>query len=131
MVNEASTSGGKTVVAKVSKVPDKLRPYIPEELDMLVIISEDEWLRFGVEGRKAIIDHELCHIVFSSSGGFTTKAHDIEEFQEIIERYGYWNSDLRNARDAFISATQLKLPVTDNNPKGVLVQVKSFGLADR
>ena len=136
MRDEATQSGGKTVVAKVSKVPDKLKPYIPDELDILITISEDQWIRAEAEQRKAIIDHELCHII-NKDVGWGIRAHDVEEFAVIIDRYGLWNGDLWSASVVLKKATQMVFPSVDFKaggnvvalkPEKVNVEVKKFGI---
>ena len=61
--------------------------------------------------RKALIDHELCHIIANpNTGSWTTKAHDINEFNEIIERYGLWSNDLMAVGPTVAKALQLEMP---------------------
>lgn len=108
--DEAGTSGGKTVLAKTGKVPDKLKPLLQDELDILIVIAEDQWTMLESEQRRALIDHELCHIAIGNSG-WTTRAHDIEEFGAIIQRYGLWNGDLFGLHTTLAKAVQLELPV--------------------
>lgn len=108
--DEAGTSGGKKVLAKASKVPENLKPHLPDELDILIVIAEDEWSGLTSEMRKATIDHELCHIAPGNSG-WTIKAHDIEEFGAIIQRYGLWNGDLFGLQNVLARAVQLELPI--------------------
>lgn len=134
MRSEAGTSGGKTVLAHTTKVPDKLKPYLSDELDILIVIAEDKWLTLGENQRKALIDHELCHIT-ASAAGWTTRAHDFEEFKEIVDRYGLWNNDLFYARSALAKASegaQLNL-FADDKPAGkvISVEVKSFGVEEQ
>src|SRR4030042_518172 len=87
--SEASVSGGKLVLGTTSKITEKIKPMLSDELDILIVLAEDEYSRMDSQRRKALIDHELCHIVQNlNTFGWTTKAHDINEFKEIIERYG-------------------------------------------
>ena len=121
MRDEAGASGGKTVPAHTTKVPDKIRPHLTQELDILIVIAEDQYSGLSTDQRTALIDHELCHITVSKSG-WTTCAHDIEEFREIIERHGLWNEDLFNASTTLArSVGQLPLFTVERNTTGVLI----------
>src|SRR4030042_2490250 len=61
--SEASISGGKLVLGTTSKVTEKIKPMLSDDLDILIVLAEDEYSRMSTERRKALIDHELCHIV--------------------------------------------------------------------
>jgi predicted metallopeptidase len=124
--DEAGTSGGKTVLAKTGKVPDKLKPLLQDELDILIVIAEDQWTTLESEQRRALIDHELCHIAMGNNG-WTIRAHDIEEFGEIIQRYGLWNYSLYSQQKTLANAAaQMPLPlqVDVSYTKGSLVALK-------
>lgn len=127
--DEAGASGGKSVLAKTSKVPENIKPHVPAELDILITIAEDKWCSLSTEQRKALIDHELCHITVGASG-WTTKAHDIEEFGEILQRYGLWNRDLCSLQNTLVLAAQMPLPLRFEEPEErgglVKVEVKHF-----
>lgn len=133
--SEAGTSGGKTVLGKCGKVPEKIKPFLESQggLDMLIMIAEDQWSMLNSTQRKALIDHELCHIAIGASG-WTTKAHDIEEFEEILQRYGLWKIDLFRAEQAMTDAVQMILPIPEDRQKDtghlVKVEVKQFGNLD-
>lgn len=122
--DEASTSGGKIVLAKTSKVPQNIRPLLQDEIDILVVIAEDQWALLSGEQRKALIDHELCHVTIGETG-WKTQAHDIEEFKAIIERYGLWNRDLFGARTSIAQAVQLELSITgvEKTERGAVIAV--------
>jgi hypothetical protein len=124
--DEASTSGGKTVLASTRKVSDMIKPLLSQELDILVVIAEDQWVLLSNEQRRALIDHELCHITPTKNcDGWTTRAHDIEEFQEILDRYGLWKGDLFMAGTSMAKAVQLKMSITsaEKTPNGAVIQV--------
>lgn len=125
MRSEASTSGGKTVLAQTSKIPDKVKPYLHTELDILIVIAEDQWANLDTLQRTALIDHELCHITVSKSG-WTTRAHDIDEFVEIIQRHGLWNGDLFGARTTLSRASEAgQLSLFSSERLGSLVSLTS------
>ena len=84
---------------------------LSDELDILIVLAEDEYSRMNSLRRKALIDHELCHIILNpNTSNWTTKAHDINEFNEIIERYGLWSTDLMLIGPTVIKAVQLEMP---------------------
>jgi hypothetical protein len=85
------SSMGKAVWGKAKKVSDELRPYL--DYDFIIWISEETWIRLTEDQQTAVIDHELCHIT-KVDGEAKMRAHDIEEFRQIIERHGYWNQSL-------------------------------------
>lgn len=102
--DEATTSKGKTVFAKAWKPPAWLQAY--KTLDFIIEIAEDIWNDLDTDRRIALIDHELCHC--DNLGDTPSlRAHDVEEFTEIIERHGFWNRDLMSAAPRIRGAVQL------------------------
>ena len=122
--DEAGKSGGKVVLAKCSKIPENLKPHLQDELDILIVIAEDQWANLESEQRRALIDHELCHITTGPSG-WTTRAHDIEEFGVIIQRYGLWNTDLFGLHTTLARAVQLELSITsvEKTERGAVIAI--------
>jgi len=107
--SEAASSRGRTILGDISKIGDKLRPVL--DYDFIVWISEDDYTGLDEQRRDALIDHQLCHIALSDSGGWTVRGHDIEEFNKIIERYGAWNADLYASQLSFAEGmAQMSLP---------------------
>ena len=90
--SEEQEINGRIYLARVSKVPEKMQPFM--EFDYIVWVSENRWINMSEKQREALIDHELCHMGLSNTGGWKIKLHEIEEFREILERYGAWNDDL-------------------------------------
>jgi predicted metallopeptidase len=95
-------------LAKTSKIQAKMQPLL--EYDFLIVITEDQYMRISSKAREALIEHELCHCGGDASNGWKIRHHDIEEFREVIERYGAWNIDL--AKD-LQSIMQPGLPGTE------------------
>jgi hypothetical protein len=131
--NEAQVSKGKTVWGKAHKIaglPCYLATNAPGDInafddvppppaDMFVMeIAFPIWEKLTEKQRVALVDHELLHftIAFDDNDGLVRglRAHDIEEFREIAERYGAWKPDLAE----FAEALQLSLNV-DAMPGGV------------
>lgn len=80
--------------------------------DLFVIeIAEDVWERLDERQRTALVDHELCHldVEFDESTGELSRkirAHDVEEFTEIAQRYGTWEPRLAEFK---LALSQLSL----------------------
>lgn len=102
--SEPSISGGRPVYSKTAKVDSKTKALLDQTgdgLDFIVWVSVDYWYGLESDRRFALIDHELCHCAVAPDGGFSLRGHDVEEFTEIIQRYGAWTSDLMRAERAF------------------------------
>ena len=73
--------------------------------DYLLTISQDAWEHFTGKQRKALIDHELYHMAKKKGKDGKTqwklRCHDVEEFTEIVKRYGAWTNSLAKFRKAF------------------------------
>lgn len=120
-VDPVPTSKGKQVWGRARKVSG-LNAFLAAGVGEDEIVHEDsDWSFFVIEiardiwdhlepaGRRALVDHELCHcdIGEDSEGNrkLVTRAHDVEEFQEVVRRHGLWRSDV----ERFASAVQLTL----------------------
>lgn len=78
----------------------------------LVVLDAGYWAECGAQRREILVFHELSHVKqkvdkygtprFDSDGNpvFGLRAHDIEEFTDVVARYGQWNDDIR----AFVRA---------------------------
>lgn len=122
--SEPSTTGGKMTIGHAGKVPENIKPYLDTKYDFLIWIAETYWQSASDIQRRAILDHELCHCDYSD-GKAAMVHHDIEEFNEIIERYGLWRVDLIKANMAFEKARQSPLPGMKTGKVGA-VEVKTF-----
>ncbi len=95
--DQAGKRAGKLVAATASKmsakdnaIADATPPYV-----FKIIIANDLWMLNGIEWRRALLDHELCHCVGNSEDGWELVGHDLEELAEIVERHGLWTSDVK------------------------------------
>lgn len=64
-------------------------------------LSGEHWYDLSDEQKAALIDHELCHMAveFDEEKDEPTlylREHDIEEFEEIVQRHGMWTSGLES-----------------------------------
>jgi len=82
--------GGKVVLGTSEVVSPKFN-YLTD-IDFIISIYEDAWDIMVEEQRKALLDHELHHLFIDEDkeGNPVCKIllHDLEDFKEIIERYG-------------------------------------------
>lgn len=106
--DKAAKSGGKVVYGKARKV-DGLTAYLayPDEDNLvreffILEFARDVWATLSDDSKRALVDHELCHcsIDIDDEGELhlAIRPHDIEEFNEIIERHGMWTPDLQEFR---------------------------------
>ncbi len=73
--------------------------------DFTIDISHTVWLRLTGEQKIALLDHELAHCDRDpESGAWTMRAHDVEEFSEIVGRWGLWTPQLKGFGMAIESA---------------------------
>jgi hypothetical protein len=69
------------------------------------------WNLFNDAQRAALIDHELCHFRKNKeTGAYDARGHDLEEFNEIVERHGIWDLTVR---DFLLAGNQRKLVFDD------------------
>ena len=112
---EAAKSRGKINVAKAMKATPILKAALrhhKEQIDYLIVVGLDEFKPMDAKTKEAVIDHELCHFMGpDDKGNMKMRGHDVEEFTEILERHGAWDS----SRYYFAKAAQslqLGLPGT-------------------
>jgi len=71
-------------------------------LDFIVLVNKDVWVQFNQNQKEALILHELLHVAYDENKNrFVTREHDVEEFVEVVERYGPWMSVLKLMEEAF------------------------------
>lgn len=121
--DKTQKSRGKLIGAKVSKLNDTQRylssgtgASVEEGAEYMILISKEIWDSLLTSQRRALIDHELCHIVEKppkedaeeDEPTLTIIGHDIEEFDAIVQRHGLWH----DAHKSFgrVVAEQLRLP---------------------
>ena len=108
LADEIPASKGKTILAK-TKGLNALDQFLTGNY-LAVIVNEAAWVRLDHAQRLALLDHELCHVIGDTDTGFAMRHHDVEEFNDVIERHGAWSRDvlefLATARKA-----QIELPL--------------------
>lgn len=127
----AAISNGKVIAGMCIRVDD--RNWSIHKNDFLIEIAKDVWEAAPTdEFRLALMDHELSHagvrrdeddqfIKDPISGRIRTyiRRHDIEEFEEVLERHGAYHKDLRSFLEAF-EKSKIKTPgKTEGEEKAV------------
>jgi hypothetical protein len=94
---------------RASDLDRELTPY-----DFIILLNQPFWLSDQVTflQRQALLDHELCHAAVKVDGTgepvvderdrvvYRTRKHDVEEFREIVDRWGVWKEDLESFAQA-------------------------------
>lgn len=87
--SEAPISGGKVTLSKAKLVTAEMRVYA--DYDFLIWLAKNYYMSMTEEQRTALIDHELCHCRYDEDEEKASlRGHDVEEFNEILQRYGFW-----------------------------------------
>lgn len=80
---------GKLILGECAKVPHKYKWCVP--YDFCITMYTENILHFTEEQKKILMYHELSHIGVNEDGNepsFYIVPHDIEEFTDIIKKYG-------------------------------------------
>ena len=99
---------GRVTLGKCKRASDLDREMA--QFDFIILLRRTFWIDSRVTDlqRTALLDHELCHAArkFDPNGEpvedergrpvFRTRKHDIEEFADVVARYGIWQSDVEN-----------------------------------
>lgn len=117
--DKASKSNGKIVLGKARKVTG-LNAFVARRTEdgedtggeefFVIELAHDEWRSMSLRQKRALVDHELMHctITFDEDTNeikLGMRAHDIEEFADIVARHGVWKDDLAE----FAAATKEQL----------------------
>jgi hypothetical protein len=93
---KASKKKGKLELATITLTSPKIKFISEKQYDFYIEIGWTEWSELTLQQKIALIDHELCHAAFSlDKGKFIIVGHTVEEFREIIERYGFWTESVK------------------------------------
>lgn len=79
----------KAVYGQCEKVPDRYRWAVP--CDFTITVFEPNTERFTDEQLRILLLHELMHVGIERDGNaesYYVVPHDIEDFYEIVERFG-------------------------------------------
>ena len=109
---------GRVTLGKCKKASDLDRELV--DYDFVIILNREFWEHGDVDDhkRRALMDHELSHgaLKLDAYGEpvedekgrkvYRTRKHDIEEFTEIVSRYGCYKRDLENFAQALQRSKQ-------------------------
>lgn len=82
-------SKGKLVCGECEKIPEKYKWAVP--CDFTITVFEPNVERFTDDQIRILLLHELLHVGIVRDGNeesYSVKPHDVEDFREVIERYG-------------------------------------------
>ena len=97
---KATKRDGRLILGTAERVSAKQR-VAGLDFDFLITLAYDQWERLSLGQRSALVDHELCHCRYDDVDGASMRGHDVEEFQEVIDRHGLWRSDLVKVAESF------------------------------
>lgn len=84
----------KNKAGVASKAGGKLQ--FLSDYDFTIEINWTAWRLMTAEQRIALVDHELLHCAYDfEKEKWAMREHDVEEFREIIDRWGLWHPALR------------------------------------
>lgn len=71
--------------------------------DYILTLNSDEWGGLSSKAKRALIDHELYHMAKKKTRNgtkFALRHYDVEEFVDIVKRYGTWRESLAKMKEA-------------------------------
>lgn len=109
---ESKVKNGKIVMADCRKVTGPYKAYLP--FDFIVTFYEPNMAYMTDNQKKVLMLHELKHAGIGPKG-LRMEPHDIEDFENILTRYGLrWNAFGNDVPDILAGGDGAK----ENNQKG-------------
>lgn len=97
-----ASKSGDVVTFGTAKVSNELQKVL-HTFDAVIEIGHDTWVDLDLDQKMRLVDHELAHLGINLDGSkVVTNTHPVEEFPEIVKRWGPGN----DAQIAFINAYQ-------------------------
>ena len=90
--------GKKITLAKTSKVSPKMAALVSEDYKFVIEYGSLYWNQMDDKTKRALVDHELCHCGCDVDGYYLVN-HSVEDFSEIIDRWGFWKKDVQEFAD--------------------------------
>ena len=100
-----------TAMGQTRKILDwALAVVFGKRLDALVVVHQETWDGLSPRARVALVYHELCHLkhrhtqsgkpCYAPDGRpvLEIAGHDLEEFEEVLARFGTWHEGLAALR---------------------------------
>lgn len=110
----AEITGGKWTLASIRKVSDKDQITYDSTANFVLQISSNTWQALDGHQREALIYHELLHIGLKfPEGTFIIVKHQLEEFPQVIEQFGFYKNDVQVFVD---SVLKVNAKIPESNP---------------
>lgn len=114
--------GGKLVFGTTKKImglnaalADSDEPFF------CIVIAHPAWEVLPQKHREALVDHELCHcgVEVDEKGEvkLVLRNHDIQEFSDIVRRYGAWSPDVQDFLKAALGGRKKPTPLLDGKSR--------------
>lgn len=111
---------GHIVLGKCKRTTELQREFA--DWDYVILLNKEAWEdpKFGKKRRYALLDHELCHVApsFNRKGKqkrderkrrlWRIRKHDLEEFEDVVERHGCYKKDLERFAEALLKHRRRK-----------------------
>ena len=99
--SEAQKSGGKVVLGDTFIIPAKYKPLMGVmAFDAGIWLAQDYFIgRLNPAQRIALIDQRLCALEVDDNDRLKIRRYDVQDYLEVLERHGYWNLNLLEARE--------------------------------
>ncbi len=117
---KARTRGPKVILGTASRMNSRLQALA--DYDFIIEIGYDEWKELNATQKQALLDHELCHCggeenEHTGEMKWRILPHDLEEFRDIVKRYGFWRSDIKEFVDSVPAKPSAVKPVNVSSEK--------------
>lgn len=75
-------------------VPTKYKLFF--DVDFLIEVNREDWIEHDTEGRKALLNHLLCHCGYEEGEAVSRKPdYEYKGFASTLKTYGAWNDQTR------------------------------------
>ena len=113
---------GHLVLGQCVKVTDLQHEMV--DLDFVILLNKEIWMSpdFTDDKKLALMDHELCHAApawdetndqqkLDEKGRpvWRLRKHDIEEFQDVVERHGCYKRDLERFAEQLLKSKHVQM----------------------
>ena len=94
---KASRAGRVVNIAKARRASRLVQALVRPVPNYVIEIGRDVWETLTTRERGIVLDHELMHFAGydEKRKWWRMRRHDVEEFYEILQRYGAWSEELK------------------------------------
>ena len=85
--DEAKKSRDKILYADTERIKDKLKGVLP--FDFVITFYKPNTDTLNQECLERLMYHELRHVGFEGAGKYSIIPHDIEDFRDVIDMWGF------------------------------------------